>query len=109
MVEIESNKSIREYKQEYILTFGLMDIFIAGVAAACGISAHLALSFLPEVIRGDVCMLIVLSVLCLANYKINNMLLYKLAVKKIGNWLYFGKAIIYTHRREKKHGGSIHS
>lgn len=109
MVEIESNKSIKEFKQEYILTFGLLDLIIGGIAAACSLSVYLALPFLPVALRGDISVVIALSILVLANYKINNMLLYKLAIKKIGNWLYFGKSIIYTHGKEKRNGGSIHS
>lgn len=102
MVEIESNKSIKGFKQEYVLTFGLLDLVVAGVAATCGITAYVTLTFLPDMMRGDICMIIVMAIMCLANFKINNMLLYKLAIKKIGNLMYFGKAILYKSGKERK-------
>lgn len=106
MIEIESNKSIKGIKQEYIFTMGLVEIIKGILIIAAGICTYMLCFFLPEIIRGDICMFVVLGLMFLTTYRINNQPLLKIALYFMRNLLYMGKPIKYSNRviKESKNG-----
>lgn len=98
MIEIQSNPSIKDFKEEYAFTLGLRDLVIGGMVSVCGISIYMKCEWLPDMIRGDLCMFIVLAGMFLFHFRINNLLLFSFIPKILGNLLYFNKPILHQNK-----------
>ena len=106
MVEIQSNPSIKGFKEEYVWTLGLYELILGVALTILGVWIYMKCNILPTAIRGDVCMITVLAGMFLFNFKINNMLLFSFVPKIIGNLLSFNKPVVHRNViiNEDRHG-----
>ena len=106
MVEIEANKEIKNIKQEYFMGLGLREIVLGVISIAVSAVVYMILPF-TDIIKGYICMVIVIILMFLFNYKLSGMTLFQHLLCVLKSLSYANKPLVYKdeikdRRRIKK-------
>ena len=105
MIEIETNKEIKNIKQEYFMGFGLREIILGVLSIVLSAALYRLLPF-AGMIKGYICMTVVIVLMFLFNFKIYGMTLLEHLLCIIRSLKYINKPLVYrediaTERRCK--------
>lgn len=102
MVEIESNKEIKNIKQEYFMGLGLREIILGAVSIVISAVLYMILPFYG-MIKGYICMIAVILLMFLFNFKIAGMTLLQHLLCIIKSLEYINKPLVYKDEiRERR-------
>ncbi len=94
MIEIESNKEIKNIKQEYFMGFGLKEIILGVISIFFSAILYRILPF-AGMIKGYICMIVVILLMFLFNFKLCGMTLFQNFMCIIKSIKYVNKPLVY--------------
>ena len=94
MIEIETNKEIKNIKQEYFMGLGLKEIILGTVSIAISAVLYMLMPF-PGMIKGYICMIIVILLMFLFNFRLLGMTLLEHLMCIIKSTGYINKPLVY--------------
>lgn len=94
MIEIESNKEIKNIKQEYLFGFGLKEILLGFFSIVFSAVLYLFLPF-TGVIKGNICMIVVIFMMFMFNFKVFGMTLFGHMLCLIKSLSYINRPLVY--------------
>ncbi|MBQ9199427.1 MAG: PrgI family protein [Lachnospiraceae bacterium] len=101
MVEIETNKEIKNIKQEYVMGLGLKEIILGLISVVISAVLYVALPFYG-IIKGYICMITVILLMFLFNFQIAGMTLFQHLMCIIKSLGYINKPLVYKNEIKER-------